>query len=231
MSSGLPRMFVELQTTYFIETTGVVCSDYVRNNRVQDDCLLREPSPITVTLCVLLDNSEWIFGTYKLNVFIWLELLLLCMIFFTCAHIQIFFSSSRLQVQSSLEASNNTGILNPCTPLWLTESEQATPVVSIKDVVRSSVKIPEFNKHPNKAGGHIGWNIVEITIKMNSIVRKPLMIKINKLWLRNLDNKHLKKAGGHICRNVVEITIKMKTIARKPLMIKINKLRLRNLDN
>ena len=26
------------------------------------------------------------------------------------------------------------------------ESEQATPVVSIKDVVRSSVKVPEFDK-------------------------------------------------------------------------------------
>ena len=31
-------------------------------------------------------------------------------------------------------------------------------------------------------------NVVEITIKMKTIVRKPLMIKINKLCLRNLDN-------------------------------------------
>ena len=47
---------------------------------------------LTVMLCVLLDNSEWIFGTYKLNVLTWLGLLLLCMIFFfTCAHIQFFF--------------------------------------------------------------------------------------------------------------------------------------------
>ena len=29
-----------------------------------------------------------------------------------------------------------------------------------------------------KAGGHISWNVVEITIKMKTIVRKPLMIKI-----------------------------------------------------
>ena len=55
---------------------------------------------------------------------------------------------------------------------------------------------------------------------MKTIARKPLMIKINKLRLRNLDNKHLKKAGEHIDRNVVEITIKMKIIAGKPLMIK-----------
>ena len=27
------------------------------------------------------------------------------------------------------------------------ESEQATPVDSIKDVVKSSMKVPEFNKH------------------------------------------------------------------------------------
>ena len=29
-----------------------------------------------------------------------------------------------------------------------------------------------------EAGGHIGRNVVEITIKMKTIVRKPLMIKI-----------------------------------------------------
>ena len=45
-----------------------------------------------------------------------------------------------------------------------TESEQATPVESIKDVFRSSVKVPEFDKHLKKAGGHIGRNVVEIII-------------------------------------------------------------------
>ena len=59
---------------------------------------------------------------------------------------------------------------------------------SIKDVVRSSVKVPEFDKHLKKAGGHIDRKVVEITIKMKTIVRKPLMIKITKLGLRNLDN-------------------------------------------
>ena len=89
------------------------------------------------------------------------------------------------------------------------ESEQATHVDSIKDVVWSSAKIPEFNKHLKKAR-----NIVEITIKMKTIVRKPLMIKINKLRLRNLDNKYLKKPGGHIVRNIVKITIKKKIIVK-----------------
>ena len=92
------------------------------------------------------------------------------------------------QVQSSLQASNNKGILNTRTRLWLTESKQAIPVVSIKDVVRSSVKVPEFDKQLKQAGGHIGRNVMEITIKMKTIVRKPLMIRINKLRLRNLDN-------------------------------------------
>ena len=62
------------------------------------------------------------------------------------------------------------------------ESEKA-----IKDVVQSSMKVPEFDKHL-KARGHIGRNVVEITIKMKTIVQKTLMIKINKLHLRNLDN-------------------------------------------
>ena len=59
---------------------------------------------------------------------------------------------------------------------------EATPVVSIKDVVRSSVKVTEFDKHLKKAGGHIGRNVEEITItiKMKTIVRKTLMIKKQK---------------------------------------------------
>ena len=35
---------------------------------------------------------------------------------------------------------------------------------SIKDVVRSSEKGPGFDKHLKKDGGHIGRNVVEITI-------------------------------------------------------------------
>ena len=53
-----------------------------------------------------------------------------------------------------------------------------TPVDSIKDVVRSSASVPECDKHLKKAGGLIGQNVVEITIKMKIIVRKALMIKI-----------------------------------------------------
>ena len=48
-----------------------------------------------------------------------------------------------------------------------------TPVDSIKDVVRSYVKVPKFDKHLKKAGGHISRNVVEITMKMKTIVRKP----------------------------------------------------------
>ena len=48
---------------------------------------------------------------------------------------------------------------------------------SIKDVVRSSVMVPEFDKHLKKAGGHIGRNVVEITKKVKIIVRKLSTIK------------------------------------------------------
>ena len=44
---------------------------------------------------------------------------------------------------------------------------------SIKDVVQSFVKVPEFDKHMKKAGRHIGRNIVEITIKMKTIAQNP----------------------------------------------------------
>ncbi len=75
------------------------------------------------------------------------------------------------------------GFLNTCTRAWLTESEQATPVDSIKDVIRSSMLVPEFDKYLKKAGEYIGQNVVEI-IKMKTIVRKPLMIKILDLWYK-----------------------------------------------
>ena len=101
--------FMELRTTSFIESTGVVCSDSVSHNRVQVLSIpvlfrielatsrwlslkkLREPTPITITPCVLLDNSEWIFGTYKLNVLTWLELLLLCIVcwIFLCVCVDV----------------------------------------------------------------------------------------------------------------------------------------------
>ena len=100
-----------------------------------------------------------------------------------------------LQVQSSIQVSNNTGIINTFTRLWLTESKEATPVDSIKDVVQSFVKVPELDKHPKKAVGHIARNVVETTKKMKTIVRKPLMIKFNTLRLRNLD-KHIIDAQG-----------------------------------
>ena len=79
-----------------------------------------------------------------------------------------------------LLASNNTGVLNTCTWLWLTESEQVNLVDSIKDVVRSSVTVPEFNKHLKKAGGHIDRNVVEITIKMKKTLNDQ-----RKNFLRN----------------------------------------------
>ena len=41
------------------------------------------------------------------------------------------------------------------------ESEQATTVNSIKDEVRNSVKVPKFDKHLKRAGGHIGRNVRE----------------------------------------------------------------------
>ena len=97
--------FTELRTTSFIKSTEVACSDSVCHIWVQVSSIpvlllaccqdwtcslqmfvffwnFREPAPITVTLCVLLDNSEWILGTYKLDVLTWLGLLLLCMIFY-----------------------------------------------------------------------------------------------------------------------------------------------------
>ncbi len=57
------------------------------------------------------------------------------------------------------------------------------PVDSIKDVVGSSVKVPEFDKYLKKAGGHISRNFVEITIKMKTYClhlycEKPLMIRM-----------------------------------------------------
>ena len=39
------------------------------------------------------------------------------------------------------------------------------------------MKVPEFDKHLKKAGGYIDRIVIERTIKMKKIVRKPFMIK------------------------------------------------------
>ena len=78
----------------------------------------------------------------------------------------------------------------------------------------------QVRQHLKKAGGHIDRNVVEIIIKIKTIVRKPLMIKNYQTSSQKFIDKHLKKAGGHIGRNIVEITIKIKIIVRKLSMIK-----------
>ena len=45
-----------------------------------------------------------------------------------------------------------------------------------------------------KPGGYSGRNVVEITIKMKTIVRKLLLIKIIKPHLRNFDNECVDKS-------------------------------------
>ena len=56
-----------------------------------------------------------------------------------------------------------------------------------------------FNKHLKKAGGHIGWNVVEIAMK--TIVQKLLMIKsrggiLNLQWIASLCSSFIRLAQG-----------------------------------
>ena len=70
-----------------------------------------------------------------------------------------------------------------CPPAFFRCLSNSGTMDSIKDVVRSSMKVPEFDKYLKMARRLIGRNIVEIAIKM-----KTLNDKIIKLHLRNLDN-------------------------------------------
>ena len=54
-------------------------------------------------------------------------------------------------------------LLLACSQLWLTESEQATPVDSIKNVVWSFVKVPKFDKHSSV---YRTWEPEDISAKM-----------------------------------------------------------------
>ena len=98
------------------DTKEVNCSESVNHNRVQMLGILvlllacyqdwtcnlqmivsqklREPMPITVALCVLLDCAKGTFGTYKLKVLTSLLLLLLCMIFYLSSFYDCFFLSN-----------------------------------------------------------------------------------------------------------------------------------------
>ena len=57
--------------------------------------------------------------------------------------------------------------------------------------VRSSVKVPEFGKHKEMAEGQIGRNVVKITIKMETIVRKPFMINTRSDLMNNVSGHQL----------------------------------------
>ena len=58
-----------------------------------------------------------------------------------------------MQVQSWLQASNNTGIFSTYTRLLLTESEQETPVDWIKDAVQSPVSSQVRQEMPKEGLG------------------------------------------------------------------------------
>ena len=122
---------------------------------------------------------------------------------------------TNLQVIASLEAERtnayNTKHLNPVMANGIRTGD---PVDSIRDVVPRSMKVPEFDKHLKKAGGHIS--------AMSNTTRFILCQEVSEscsfkpqiyyyLWFLTLRvpefDKHLKKAGGHIDRNVVEITL------------------------
>ena len=58
---------------------------------------------------------------------------------------------------------------------------------------------------------------MEITIKMKTIVRKPLNDKNPQASFQKFRQQTPEEGRKHIGRIAVEITIKMKTIVRKPL--------------
>ena len=72
-------------------------------------------------------------------------------------------------------------------------------VDSTNDVVRSSVKVPEFDRHLKKAGGHIGRNVGEISMKMKTIVWKPFMIKKSIEDFRHFCFRSAKNALVGVC--------------------------------
>ena len=80
-------------------------------------------------------------------------------------------------------------------------------MVSIKDVVRSSVSVPKFHKYLKKGGGHIGRNFVVIAIKVKTIVRK--MINKRKSFLNYLTSKATDKIINLLafCSNYLSSTL------------------------
>ena len=68
-------------------------------------------------------------------------------------------------------------LLLVCSQDW-TFNLQMIVSLEVKDIVRSSMKVPKFDKHLKKAGRHI---VVEITMKVKTIVQKPSMCTYAKL--------------------------------------------------
>ena len=110
--------YTELWTTSFIESTWIAWYDSVSHNWVQVSSI-----PVLLLAC----SQDW---TCNLQMIVSLEAR------GTNAYNRYAMCPAG---QSWLLASNNTGILDTCTQLRITKSEQVTPVDSVKDVDRSSV--------------------------------------------------------------------------------------------
>ena len=113
----------------------------------------------------------------KVNVIAWLE--------FKFAHHHITATTRR-----GLPSYGCVLLYNPhfkFTASWKLSQKKLTKPKN--NVVRSSVKVPEFDKHLQKAGGHIGRNLMEITIKMKTTVRKsfPKRISVKVIMIPRLE--------------------------------------------
>ena len=91
---------------------------------------LREPTPITVTLCVLLDNSEWIFGYYKLNVLTLARITTIMYDFFyLCSYSDFFFLNMNTGKKKIIHNSSNSSqskyikFIIPKNSLWIVQQD------------------------------------------------------------------------------------------------------------
>ena len=86
------------------------------------------------------------------------------------------------------------------------------PVDSIKDIVRSSMSVSEFDKHLKKARGHIGQNVVEITIKDEDNSLKTL-VHLYLPFIFTIDKNH--QASSQKFRQLINVQCMQLTLCIK----------------
>ena len=182
---------MDLRTTSYIEFMEVACSDSVSHNRVKE---------LSILVLLLACNQDW---TCNLQIIVPLEAkgtnaynrYAMCPAEQRCGdnnkdedtspktlNYKNHQASSQKFRQQTPEEGRRTYRPKRCGN---NHKDEDNSPKTLNNKIHQAPSQKLRQQTLKKTGGHIGRNVVKITIKMKTIIQKPLIIKFIKLRLRN----------------------------------------------